>query len=576
MTIPPAPGVEFREADALDQMERIAREIGAEQQAEEARELRERVSAGQFHVACVGQFKRGKSTLINALVGAPVLPTGVVPVTAVPTILRSGEPAARVHLKNNGWQSIPPSAIADFVTEERNPGNAKGVLAAEVLLRSPLLGSGLCLVDTPGLGSIHEANTMAARAFVPHIDAALVVVGADPPISGEEMALVADVGEHVGDLLFVLNKIDRVTPGDRQEAVAFTRRVLRERLGSPVDRIFEVSALAALERPEESGDWMALKAALERLATTRRNALVESALCCGLERLGARLERTLREQRAALVRPVEETVRRLGELRALAAGTERCLMELGPLLRAEQSRLRRHFEEARRLFVGEALPRAGEELRIRLEGLAGVGRLQRRVALETANAVARERLGPWLGESEHDAEAAYHQAMARFVELGMKALERLGEIVGDETHSLLPPPESSESFRRKRGFYFHDLLQRYDPPKPWRHAADRLLPTGVTNRLVSLAAHGYLEDLLVVNASRVEGDLDSRVEEGRRLLEAEVTALLRELTEAAEQASERARRARAAGEEVVRASVAATDSHLAILSRVMSGRGRAA
>jgi predicted GTPase len=576
MTIPPAPGVEFREAEALDQMERIAREMGAEPQAEEARDLRERVSAGRFHVACIGQFKRGKSTLINALVGSPVLPTGVVPVTAVPTLLRSGEPAARVHLKSTGWQSIPSSAIADFVTEERNPGNAKGVLAAEVLLRSPLLGSGLCLVDTPGLGSIHGANTMAARAFVPHIDAALVVVGADPPISGEELALVADVAEHVGDLLFVLNKIDRVTPGDLREAAAFTRRVLRERLGSPVDRIFEVSALAALEGSDESGNWMALKAALERLATTRRHALVESALRRGLERLGARLERRLREQRAALVRPVEETVRRVEELRALTAGTERWLVELGPLLRAEQSRLRRRFEEARRRFVAEALPRAGEELRIRLERLAGVGRLQRRVALETANAVAREGLGPWLGEAEHDAEAAYHQAMARFVELGTKTLERLGEIAGEETHALLHPPESSESFRSKRGFYFHDLLQRYDPPKPWRHAADRLLPTRVTNRRVSRAAHRYLEELLVVNSSRVEGDLDSRVEEGRRLLEAEVGALLRELTEAAEQASEQARRARAAGEDVVRASVAATDCHLATLSRAMGGRGRAA
>jgi hypothetical protein len=167
-------------------------------------------------------------------------------------------------------------------------------------------------------------------------------------------------------------------------------------------------------------------------------------------------------------------------------------------------------------------------------------------------------------------EIAYLGALPR------QALERLGEIAGEETHSLLLAPESSESFRSKRGFYFHDLLQRYDPPKPWRHAADRLLPTRVTNRRVSRAAHRYLEDLLVVNTSRVEGDLDSRVEEGRRLLEAEVSALLRELTEAAQQASERAHRARAAGEDVVRASVAATDRHLAALSRVMSGRGRAA
>src|SRR5207244_12572453 len=72
-----------------------------------------------------------------------------------------------------------------YVTEEHNHENVKGVAVVEVFLPAPLLARGLCLVDTPGIGSTFAANSEVTRAFVPHIDAALVVLGADPPISGD-------------------------------------------------------------------------------------------------------------------------------------------------------------------------------------------------------------------------------------------------------------------------------------------------------------------------------------------------------------------------------------------------------
>jgi ribosome biogenesis GTPase A len=78
-------------ASRLSGLGRLAQELGAESVAEEASELAERVSEGRFYVACVGQFKRGKSTLLNALVGHAVVPTGFVPVTAVPTVIRFGD-----------------------------------------------------------------------------------------------------------------------------------------------------------------------------------------------------------------------------------------------------------------------------------------------------------------------------------------------------------------------------------------------------------------------------------------------------------------------------------------------------
>ena len=78
------------DARTLGELANVAEELGEGAIAADLRQLIARINEGRFFVACVGQFKRGKSTLLGALVGEPILPMGVVPVTAVPTVLRYG------------------------------------------------------------------------------------------------------------------------------------------------------------------------------------------------------------------------------------------------------------------------------------------------------------------------------------------------------------------------------------------------------------------------------------------------------------------------------------------------------
>lgn len=154
---------------ALVRLSAIAAELGADRAASEARDLAARVAEGRFYVACVGQFKRGKSTLLNALVGQSILPTGIIPVTAVPTIVRFGERAgARYRSRSGVWRPADIADLAQFVSEALNPGNAKAIEGVEVFVPSALLAGGMCLVDTPGLGSVFSANTEATHAFVRH------------------------------------------------------------------------------------------------------------------------------------------------------------------------------------------------------------------------------------------------------------------------------------------------------------------------------------------------------------------------------------------------------------------------
>ena len=146
-------------------MAEIAEALGESSIRGDVRNWSARISEGRFYVACVGQFKRGKSTLLDALVGEPILPTGVVPVTTVPTVLRYGkERSARV-LIDNKWKTIRPEELPQYVSEELNPENQKRVEGVEAFLPSALLASGMCLVDTPGIGSVFSGNTEATQGL---------------------------------------------------------------------------------------------------------------------------------------------------------------------------------------------------------------------------------------------------------------------------------------------------------------------------------------------------------------------------------------------------------------------------
>jgi GTP-binding protein EngB required for normal cell division len=296
----------------LYRLAELAADFGAEHIASTVRSTAERVSQGRFYVACLGQFKRGKSTLLNALIGHSVLPTAVVPVTAVPTIIRYGDHlAARIRFQSATWTDIPISTVEEYISEGNNPENAKGVAGVEIFVPSPLLETGMCLVDTPGLGSVFAGNTAATQAFIPHIDAAVFVIGADPPLSGDELHLIEGVSQEVHNLLFVLNKADRVNAAERSAALGFAHHVLETRLKRTSPPIFEVSALERLEQKGPERDFGLLIHSLEDLLLHSGRALVRKAADKGIRRAANQLLAVIKEERKALELPLEKSDRRI-------------------------------------------------------------------------------------------------------------------------------------------------------------------------------------------------------------------------------------------------------------------------
>jgi ribosome biogenesis GTPase A len=220
-------------------------------------ELAARYSEGRFHLAVLGQFKRGKSTLLNALTGEPVLPMGILPLTAAPTFLQFGE-TAKISIRYSGDRPADEFTgassaeqcrlLAGFVTEKENPKNRLGVAEVQVDLPAPILSDGVVLIDTPGIGSTYRHNTSATLNFLQQCDAALFLVSADPPITEVELEFLRQVKEKVPRLFFVLNKIDYLSEDELGEALGFFKRVLTEEVGCNRDHpVFCVSARKGLE-----------------------------------------------------------------------------------------------------------------------------------------------------------------------------------------------------------------------------------------------------------------------------------------------------------------------------------------
>ncbi|MBI4862358.1 MAG: dynamin family protein [Candidatus Riflebacteria bacterium] len=202
---------------------------------------------GIVDVAILGRFKAGKSSLLNRVVSRSVLPVGVLPVTAVITRLSFG-PANRtiVHRADLTSEEVPLEALAEFVTEQRNPGNVKQVTTVDVELACLEPYGRIRFVDTPGLGSIHAHNTKTSREWLPMVGAALVAICIDQPLSDQDVDLLRELEKHTPEIAILLTKVDLVSEDRRAEVIDFLRDQVDRYLGRQL-RIFPFSSQRGYE-----------------------------------------------------------------------------------------------------------------------------------------------------------------------------------------------------------------------------------------------------------------------------------------------------------------------------------------
>jgi len=218
---------------AVGRVEAIRRKFGVESLAPQLSACREMLAGGDVvDVAVLGQFKAGKSSFLNALIGDAVVPVDVLPSTAVVTRIGYG-PKEKVTVHGLAGEpfDIPLSRLAEFVTERGNPANEKRVAVVDVELPALAPYEGVRFVDTPGLGSVFAHNTRVSKEWMPRVGAALVAVSVNHPLSEDDLLLLNDVSSHTPEAVLLLTKADLVSGEELASVIEFTRSQAASRTG---------------------------------------------------------------------------------------------------------------------------------------------------------------------------------------------------------------------------------------------------------------------------------------------------------------------------------------------------------
>jgi small GTP-binding protein len=314
--------------------------------------VKEQLISNHFNLVVLGQFKRGKTTLINSLVGNAILPSSVVPLTSIVTILKFGSEVKCTIFMNDGTeQDVPIEDIHDYVTESGNPENRRGVKCASIEYPIPLLEKGMQLVDTPGIGSTFLHNTETTYEFLDHLDAAVFLMSADVPISQVEKELLETIKSSTQKIFFVLNKVDNLIPKEITEMSTYNMNVLEE-MGFTVQEIWPISARKALEAKTADDKNLLLHSGLSDLEdaignflSSEKGRIVLNTAISKLKRITLQIVSQIAIETKALTDSEEKLENKINTFHKLNDNLKKDKEDIAYLIKGETVKLNKRAED---------------------------------------------------------------------------------------------------------------------------------------------------------------------------------------------------------------------------------------
>ena len=480
-------------------------------------DLGERLQQGRIHLAVLGQFKRGKSTFLNALLGETILPTAVIPLTAIPTFISHGEILRCSVFFSEGKEpvEVSPSGseelrsfLATYVTEEGNPNNSLGVERVEVFHPSAILAKGVVLIDTPGIGSTFRHNTEATLNFLPQCDAAVFLVSADPPITEVEVQFLKEVKARMARLFFILNKVDYLTADECEHALRFLKKVLEEQAGVEGDPpIFSISARRGLEARkkddkalwETSGLFEVERHLVDFLASGKQEALGEAVRKKAGDIVGECLMRGRLALRT-LQLPLEDLQQRLDlfEKKIREAESQRIAAE--DLLAGDRKRMHAFLEE----HAGELRKKARGYLNGIVQGVfendPGAGQDEAREALA-------EAIPGFFEHQVGETMELFRDRMAQTLRPHQQRADGLIESIRKTAAELFEvpyqAPESGDAFEMVRQPYWitHKWSNTFAPIQSG--LAEKFMPAEARRKQLARRLLAQTEELVVPNVENL-------------------------------------------------------------------------
>ncbi|PPJ63947.1 dynamin family protein [Cuspidothrix issatschenkoi] len=176
----------------------------------------QRIEQRTFSIAVVGEFKRGKSTFINALLGQEILPSDILPCSATLNRVTYGvKPEVKIIFKDGNQEQIPIEKLNDYVTKltPESEITAQSIKEAIVYYPIPYCQNNIDVIDTPGLND-DQNMTEVTLSVLPQVDAAIMIILAQSPFSQFERDLLENklLTNDLGRVIFVVNIWDSYTP----------------------------------------------------------------------------------------------------------------------------------------------------------------------------------------------------------------------------------------------------------------------------------------------------------------------------------------------------------------------------
>jgi ribosome biogenesis GTPase A/uncharacterized coiled-coil protein SlyX len=332
---------------ALRDLHGSAEAIGAKSLAARIdADLVKKLEADRFHLVVVGEFNHGKTTFVNSLLGAGVLPVGVTPTTAVIHHLEHAEtPRAEVVFESGKRHDVPFERIKQFAVggdrasllggDHSEDGAGDDVKYLEVGYPAELLRERIVLVDTPGVNDLSLQRADITYSYIPRSDAVLFLLDAGQPLKESERVFLTEklLGQSRDKIIFVVTKCDIWSDDERAEALAYIRNELGKLVREPI--VFPISAERALEGDRDTSGMPELLGHLTRfLAEERGRILLDNALGEGVD-AAQLLRRGIDARRRTYAMSSEELSRRIEALEKDLAGQHRTIEERRSAIREE-------------------------------------------------------------------------------------------------------------------------------------------------------------------------------------------------------------------------------------------------
>ena len=377
-------------------------------------------------VTVMGEFSSGKSSFVNAFIGADVAPTGITPTTATINVVRYGrERGGRVIKSDGATLELGWNDLMDHL-RALTPETTRAIDRVEILVPLPQLEK-INIVDTPGLNSILPEHEATARAFIARADAVVWVFTASQGGKQTEKKALQSISDEGKRVLGVLNKSDQLSEGEKEEVVEF----IGSTLGELVETIVPFSARDALEHKRTGsgpdGNWGALANALEERFFQQARQLKRDACARTLRSVVQEAQAVLAGSRQHAVQAADAARAARDELSASARqfaeggvlGERKALSEQMALLYRRAAREVLDLVRPRRLpFSSHSATAADRDYLIAL--LAS--------GFETAIETARQRVATELTLRSRTAETA---ARALEVALGFDVVGDLERVAAD-------------------------------------------------------------------------------------------------------------------------------------------------